>query len=95
MPDSDRAAARAASGLSTGLLLTLDGRRPCSPIRQGMRALLDQILEHLFVLQRIHRAPKALMPERNELVVLDQPLEGFFDQLLAIAQIVEDLRSER
>ena len=58
-------------------------------------SLLNQIFENFFVLQRIHRAPEALMPERHELVVLDQPLEGFFDKLLAVAQIVEDLLTER
>ena len=60
----------------------------------GHPPLLNQILEHLLVLQCIHRAKKALMSEGQELIVLDQPLEGFFDKLLTIAQIVEDLRAK-
>src|SRR6185437_15068545 len=60
----------------------------------GHPTLLNQILEKLLVLQRIHRSPKALMSESKELVVVDQPAERFFDQVFAIAQIVEDLRAK-
>ena len=75
-----------------GRRLTGKAALPADPPRHP--SLLNHIFEHLFVLQRIHRAPEALMLERQELVVLDQPPEGFFDQLLAIAQIVEDLRAK-
>ena len=56
--------------------------------------MLNKILENLLVLQRIHRTPKALMPEGQELVVIDQPLEGLLNEFFAVAQIVKDLRAK-
>src|SRR5262245_41393439 len=38
-------------------------------------ALLDHVLEHLAVAQRVHRAPEALVLVGHELVFLDQPRE--------------------
>src|SRR5215510_15040188 len=60
----------------------------------GHAALLDHVFQHLFVLQCVHRAPEALVLEGQELFGIDQPPEGFFDQLLALAHIVEDLRAK-
>ena len=60
----------------------------------GHAALLDHVFQHLFVLQCVHRAPEALVLEGKELFGIDQPPEGFFDQLLALAHIVEDLRAK-
>ena len=67
-------------------------RRPAEP--PGHAALLDHVLQHLLVLQGVHRAPEALMLEGKQLIGLDQPPEGRLDQLLALLQIVEDLGAE-
>src|SRR6185437_13574155 len=58
------------------------------------RASLDQILQTLLVLERVHRPPEAFMPDGHELVGLDQPTERRLDQLVAIGHVVEDLLSE-
>ena len=60
----------------------------------GHSSSLDQIFEHFLVLQRVHRPPEAVMPEGEQLIVLDQTLEGFFDQLFAVTQIVENLSAK-
>ena len=57
-------------------------------------SLLDEILKDLFVPQRIHGAPEALVLEAQELISLDQPLERRLNQFLAFAHVVEDLRAE-
>src|SRR6476646_6443879 len=59
--------------------------------RPGHAAPLDQILQYFLVLQRVHRAPEALMSDRQKLIGLNKPPEGRLDQLLAVAEIVEDL----
>src|SRR5579883_20645 len=60
----------------------------------GHRPPLDQILEALLVLERVHRPPEAFMPDRHELVGLDQPAERRLHQLVAVGHVVEDLLSE-
>src|SRR5262249_40733274 len=59
-----------------------------------MFSLLDEILKDLFVPQRIHGAPEALVLQAQELVGLDQPLERRLNQFLAFAHVVEDIRAE-
>ena len=63
-------------------------------MRQGIVALLDQVLQDLLVLQRVHRPPEAFMPECHELVGLDQPLERRLDQFVAFPYVVENLLPE-
>ena len=60
----------------------------------GHRAFLDEVLEYLLVLQRIHRAPEAFVLEGHELVGFDQALEWRLDQFIAFAHVVEYLLAE-
>src|ERR1700751_831748 len=57
-------------------------------------ALLDQVLEYLLVLERIHGAPEAFMTEGHQLVCFNQSLERRFDEFFAVAHVVEDLLAE-
>src|SRR6476659_8046608 len=67
-------------------------RRPAET--PGHAALLDHVLEDLLVLQRVHRAPETFMLEGKQLIGLDQPPERRLDQLIAILEVIEDLRAE-
>src|SRR5262245_25311526 len=60
----------------------------------GNTSSLDQIFENFLVLQRVHRPPKAVVSEGEQLIVLYQTLERFVDQLFAVPQIVENLSAE-
>src|SRR2546422_5554519 len=50
-----------------------------------------QIVQLLFVLERIHRSVKAVVLVSHQLLFLDQALEGFEDQLFAFAHILENI----
>ena len=58
------------------------------------RAFLDEVLEDLLVLQRVHRAPEAFVPEGHELVGFDQALEWRLDEFITVAHVVEYLLAE-
>src|SRR5258708_9509740 len=65
-----------APGPSLDLPLRAADREPWRSIEMPRHpAFLDEILEDLLALQRIHRAPKTFVPEGHELVGLDQALE--------------------
>src|SRR5690348_4483122 len=71
-------------------------RRQAGSVGKAPRhgAPLDQILQALLVLERVHRPPEALVPDGHELVGLDQPAERRLDQLVALGHVVEDLLPE-
>ncbi len=48
----------------------------------------------LLVLERVHRRPEAVVPEGHQPALLDQPPERLLDELLALADVVEDLPAE-
>src|SRR5215472_3919631 len=62
--------------------------------KPGHRALLDEVLEHLLVLQRIHRTPETFVPEGHKLVGFNQTTERCLDQLIAFAHVIEYLAAE-
>src|SRR5690349_21484052 len=82
-----RASSNPPLGLDRGAL----GSRIEKP---GHRAFLYEVLEYLLVLQRIHRSPKAFVPEGHELVGFNQALEWSLDEFLTFAHVVEYLLAE-
>src|SRR5690606_5543702 len=52
--------------------------------------VLDQLLEPLLVLERVHALPEAVVAIRVQLALRDQTLERLVDELLALAKVVED-----
>src|SRR5215470_10061158 len=68
----------------------------CGPLPNGPRGLAagTHVIERLFVLQCVHARPKSAMPIRSQLLQTNQSLEGLFDELLALLEIVEDLPLE-
>src|SRR5882757_5807817 len=82
---------RASSNLPFGI----DQGGPGVPFEEPRyRAFLDEVLEYLLVLQGIHRAPEAFVPEGHELVGFDQALEWRLDEFIAFAHVVEYLLAE-
>src|SRR5262245_48846063 len=67
------------------------GRPPDLP---GCVAARAQILQHLPVLERVHRAPEARVLVRQQLALRDQPAERLLDEILAVLDVVEDLLPE-
>ena len=57
-------------------------------------ALLHQVFENLFVFQSVHRAPESLVTKRQELVVLNQPLEWRLYEFISVPHVLEDLLAE-
>src|SRR5262245_58969033 len=53
-----------------------------------------QVLEHLFVLKRIHRHPEAVVTIRCKLSFLDETMKRLLDQFLAVVKIFEDLTAK-
>src|SRR5262245_23354729 len=60
----------------------------------GHLAAFHQLLEHLLVLERVHGAPETVVAVRHELIALDQAVERFEHEFLAIADIFEDLSAK-
>src|SRR5215468_5498843 len=53
-----------------------------------------QILELLFVLERVHGRPETVVGISDQLPLVDEPLERPVDQFLFLADVVEDLEFE-
>ena len=48
----------------------------------------------MLVFEGVHARPIAVVLVRGQLVLLDQSLEGFMDQFLAVANVIENLLLE-
>src|SRR5205085_9483198 len=57
-------------------------------------AALVERLEVVLVLQGVERRPEAVVRICDELAALDQAREGLLDQILVLADVVEDLAAE-
>src|SRR5262249_7098399 len=84
--------AKGASSRSPCRQRRLDGKSALAP--PGHLALLDHVLEHLPVTERVHGPPEALVLAGHQLVVGDEPGERLEHELLALAHVVEDLGAE-
>src|SRR3954454_13959462 len=79
------------SGRSSSSGGRLGGPLPRLPRR---RAALLELLETTQVLERVHRDPEAVVPKGHQLVFRDQSREGLVDEILVLADVVEDLAPE-
>src|SRR5262249_46695278 len=83
--------AAASSGIPSVRRELLLSRLSVEPWHQ---ALIDEFFQHLPILEGVHGTPEPLMTNGEQLVGRDEAAERFFDKLLALAHVVEYLRSE-